>query len=378
MPQSVETAGFQFNHTMIRVKEPQRSIRFYTEILGMDLLSHHSFDTFTLYFLGYDHLGGTLSAKAKKDSRFNREGVLELTHNHGTESDPNFSGYASGNADPGKGFGHIAITVPDVDAACARFEKLGVVFKKKPTDGRMREIAFILDPDGYWIEIVPPILTLGPGDEIRGVGRHRAATRRPAASAPRSPHAGCAWDATQQYRAEARAPNLNATVPLVPAQSRQCDPFYCRALCIGTYNLSKGTDTTCEVANCGSPSLLFGVCLCFRWQSGDVDYDRLKRSQLRIRGVSVRKASARTGKGWSCPYDRRSGRCGGVRADALFTIAAVLSKFNEYEPTSGSLSYSASDNDAKKAALTRPLVSDACSYWHSGEGVCEFTAGISR
>ncbi|OBZ77947.1 Lactoylglutathione lyase [Grifola frondosa] len=114
----------------------------------MDLLSHHSFDTFTLYLLGYDHSGGMLSAKAKKGSCFNREGVLELTHNHGAESDPDFDGYTSGNADPGKGFGHIAITAPDVDAACARFEKLGVVFKEKLTYGRMREIAFILDLDG--------------------------------------------------------------------------------------------------------------------------------------------------------------------------------------------------------------------------------------
>ena len=76
------------------------------------------------------------------------EGVLELTHNHGTESDPSFSGYASGNTDPGKGFGHIAITVPDVQEACARFEELGVPFKKKLTDGKMRDIAFITDPDG--------------------------------------------------------------------------------------------------------------------------------------------------------------------------------------------------------------------------------------
>ena len=75
-------------------------------------------------------------------------GVLELTHNHGTESDSNFSGYASGNTEPGKGYGHIAITVPNVAAACERFEKLGVPFKKKLTDGRMKDIAFILDPDG--------------------------------------------------------------------------------------------------------------------------------------------------------------------------------------------------------------------------------------
>ncbi|PCH35878.1 glyoxalase I [Wolfiporia cocos MD-104 SS10] len=165
MSAASETAGYRFNHTMIRVKDPQASIKFYTEILGMELLSHYKFDSFTLYFLAFDHSGGALTAREKKDSRFSREGVLELTHNHGTESDPSFSGYASGNTDPGRGFGHIAITVPDVAAACERFERMGVTFKKKMSEGSMKTIAFILDPDGYWIEIVPPSVVLGPGDE---------------------------------------------------------------------------------------------------------------------------------------------------------------------------------------------------------------------
>lgn len=77
-----------------------------------------------------------------------RLGVLELTHNHGTESDPNFQGYASGNTDPGRGFGHIALTVDNIQEACARFEQLKVPFKKRLTDGKMRNIAFLLDPDG--------------------------------------------------------------------------------------------------------------------------------------------------------------------------------------------------------------------------------------
>ncbi|KAF8907843.1 Glyoxalase/Bleomycin resistance protein/Dihydroxybiphenyl dioxygenase [Gymnopilus junonius] len=160
MPRTAETASFKFNHTMIRVKDPKVSLAFYQDVLGMDLLSEAKFDSFTLYFLAFNLSGKELTAEEKEQSRFSREGVLELTHNHGTESDPNFQGYSSGNSDPGRGFGHIAITVDDVEKACERFEKLGVQFKKKPSDGKMRHIAFILDPDGYWIEIVPGVLSL--------------------------------------------------------------------------------------------------------------------------------------------------------------------------------------------------------------------------
>ena len=160
MPRTTETASFKFNHTMLRVKDPKASLEFYQNVLGMELLSKKDFSDFTLYFLAFNHEGRDLTDKEKEDSRFAREGVLELTHNHGTESDPSFQGYASGNSDPGKGFGHIAITVDNVDKACERFEQLGVQFKKRPTDGKMRHIAFILDPDGYWIEIVPGQLTL--------------------------------------------------------------------------------------------------------------------------------------------------------------------------------------------------------------------------
>ncbi|EMD38818.1 hypothetical protein CERSUDRAFT_151483 [Gelatoporia subvermispora B] len=149
MPRTAETASFKFNHTMLRIKDPKPSLHFYTEILGMTLVEKKEYDSFTLYFLCFDH-GDNVTA----ETRFGREGILELTHNHGTESDPDFKGYASGNSEPGRGFGHIALTVDDVDKACERFESLGVKFQKRPTDGKMRRIAFILDPDGYWVEIL--------------------------------------------------------------------------------------------------------------------------------------------------------------------------------------------------------------------------------
>ncbi|CAE6416836.1 unnamed protein product [Rhizoctonia solani] len=147
MARSAETSSFKFNHTMIRVKDANASLKFYTEVLGMELVSKSEFSDFTLYFLGYDHSDGKATAEEKANGRFNREGVLELTHNHGTENQPDFQ-YASGNSEPGKGFGHIAIAVDDVEQACERFEKLGVTFKKRPSEGKMRHIAFILDPDG--------------------------------------------------------------------------------------------------------------------------------------------------------------------------------------------------------------------------------------
>lgn len=141
---------------MIRVKDPKPSLEFYQNVLGMSLIREKKYETFTLYFLGYDRGGDSL----KESHIMEREAILELTHNHGTETDENFQGYASGNTEPGRGFGHIAITVPNIQEACERFERLNVPFKKRLTDGKMKEIAFILDPDGYWVEIIQKGLRL--------------------------------------------------------------------------------------------------------------------------------------------------------------------------------------------------------------------------
>ena len=153
-----ETRDFVFNQTMLRIKEPERSIRFYSEVLGMTLLKRFDFPgmKFSLYFMGYLRPEDPPFPDEPVERAayvFRQKAMLELTHNYGTESDPDFPGYHDGNSEP-RGFGHIGIGVPDVDAACARFETLGVEFVKRPNDGRMKGLAFIKDPDGYWIEIL--------------------------------------------------------------------------------------------------------------------------------------------------------------------------------------------------------------------------------
>ncbi|KAL7448235.1 hypothetical protein ACHAWC_000461 [Mediolabrus comicus] len=79
--------------------------------------------------------------------------ILELTHNHGTESDDTFRHY-NGNEDDKKGFGHIGFLVDDVYTACDSIREMGYGFKKEPDGGSMKGLAFAVDPDGYWIEII--------------------------------------------------------------------------------------------------------------------------------------------------------------------------------------------------------------------------------
>ncbi|KAJ2079226.1 Lactoylglutathione lyase [Coemansia sp. RSA 988] len=145
---TTDISKYRFNHTMYRIKDPKTSLHFYTEILGMKLLDeHHSEEAkFSLYFLGYE------DPASNGLTRLARQGLIELTHNHGTEND-SACAYDTGNGEKG-GYGHIAVTVDDLDAACERFDKLGVKFIKRPTEGRMRHIAFIADPDGYRVEIL--------------------------------------------------------------------------------------------------------------------------------------------------------------------------------------------------------------------------------
>ncbi|WP_111657210.1 lactoylglutathione lyase [Isoalcanivorax indicus] len=162
-----ETQDYVFNHSMMRIKDPARSMDFYTRVLGMRLIRKLDFPEmkFSLYFLGF--VSDEQAARISQDDgerttwTFSGSGMLELTHNWGTEDDPEFR-YHNGNDQP-QGYGHIGLAVPDVYRACERLESLGVDFVKRPDDGKMKGIAFIRDPDGYWIEILQPNMLASQG-----------------------------------------------------------------------------------------------------------------------------------------------------------------------------------------------------------------------
>ena len=120
-------------HTMIRVGDLARSIRFYTEVLGMTLLRQQDYPDgkFTLAFVGY--------------GPETQEAVIELTYNYGVE-----------RYDLGSGFGHIALAVEDAAAACDAIRERGgkVVREAGPMKHGRTIIAFVEDPDGYKVELI--------------------------------------------------------------------------------------------------------------------------------------------------------------------------------------------------------------------------------
>ncbi|SPO04991.1 related to GLO1 - glyoxalase I [Cephalotrichum gorgonifer] len=161
MATTTDMSSYKLNHTMIRVKDPQRSVKFY-ELLGMTVINKLTFPEakFDLYFLGYD----SPKAASHGNPVTDRQGLIELTHNYGTENDDSYK-VTNGNTEPHRGFGHTCISVDNIQAACQRIEDAGYKFQKKLSDGRMRHIAFALDPDGYWVEIIGQ----KPVEETEGV-----------------------------------------------------------------------------------------------------------------------------------------------------------------------------------------------------------------
>lgn len=122
-------------HTMIRVGNLERSVGFYRDVLGMELLRRSDYPggRFTLAFLGFEGEDGT---------------TIELTHNWDTDS-----------YDLGTGYGHIAIGVDDIQDACDRIRNAGgkVVREPGPMKHGSTVIAFVEDPDGYKIELIQSV-----------------------------------------------------------------------------------------------------------------------------------------------------------------------------------------------------------------------------
>eukprot|EP01012_Entosiphon_sulcatum_P063535 TRINITY_DN9112_c0_g2_i1.p1 TRINITY_DN9112_c0_g2~~TRINITY_DN9112_c0_g2_i1.p1 ORF type:complete len:346 (+),score=62.46 TRINITY_DN9112_c0_g2_i1:21-1058(+) len=158
LTRAMATSNPSWQQTMYRIKDPKLTLPFYQNHFGMTLVDEYHFEDFSLYFLTsipegevYPHKPGTPEAH---QFLWNMKGTtLELTHNHGTENQADFK-YNNGNVEPNRGFGHIAFNTDDVYAASEELEKAGVAFQKKPNEGRMKGLAFALDPDGYWVEIV--------------------------------------------------------------------------------------------------------------------------------------------------------------------------------------------------------------------------------
>ena len=123
----------KFLHTMIRVGDLDKSIKFYTENFGLKLLRKTDYlgGRFTNVFIGYGDE--------------NENTVIELTHNWDTES-----------YELGDGFGHLAFGIPDIYACCDKMRTDGVTISREP--GPMKHgttvIAFVVDPDGYKIELI--------------------------------------------------------------------------------------------------------------------------------------------------------------------------------------------------------------------------------
>ena len=115
MTNQTATAGYVMNQTMLRVRDPEVSVAFYRDILGMTLLDRFDFESmeFSLYFMGYLDAGETIPEDKAERARwlFGRAALVEITHNWGTEKDPDFAGYHDGNAEP-QGFGHIGTIEP--------------------------------------------------------------------------------------------------------------------------------------------------------------------------------------------------------------------------------------------------------------------------
>jgi len=192
LPRDDPTIGYKLNHFMLRIRDPAISIPFYVDLMGMRTVFTMNVGPFTIYYLGYpqtdEHRADLPKFGADTAGMLQHTlGLLELYHVHGSEKqEPGY--YSTGN-EPGKlGFGHLGFTVPSVPKALERMREAGVEIVKdlgvctkesipisewenergvgvevKGTESEIHpnyasvfgRIAFVKDPDGYIVELVP-------------------------------------------------------------------------------------------------------------------------------------------------------------------------------------------------------------------------------
>ncbi|KAF2018295.1 Glyoxalase/Bleomycin resistance protein/Dihydroxybiphenyl dioxygenase [Aaosphaeria arxii CBS 175.79] len=176
--QSPATAEYRLNHLMLRIKDPDKSLRFYNDCFGLHVVFIFNTGPWTIYYLGPRDVEISTTGTNK--------GLLELYH---IPSD-NLTKYTSGNDynNPRSiGFGHIGFTVPDVEETLKRVQSFGFEVIKPLDEAKteqmavndsivggkeglidegykhvFRQLAFVKDPDGYWVEIVPQAIKPRP------------------------------------------------------------------------------------------------------------------------------------------------------------------------------------------------------------------------
>ncbi|RAK96391.1 putative lactoylglutathione lyase (Glo1) [Aspergillus ibericus CBS 121593] len=189
LPLSSPTTNYRLNHVMLRTRDPKRTLHFYLDLMGMRTVFTMNTGPFTIYYLGYPATAddrANLPAWAARIADIpvltQTLGLLEFYHVHGMENPDNGFKVSTGNDPPNLGLGHLGFTVPDVSDALERLRSEGVrVFKelgdvsresvplshweesrgigKGQVHERFAEIygqvAVVLDPDGYMVELVP-------------------------------------------------------------------------------------------------------------------------------------------------------------------------------------------------------------------------------
>ncbi|KAK6347843.1 hypothetical protein TWF718_005664 [Orbilia javanica] len=186
IPASDPTIGYKLNHLMLRIRDPEASLNFYVNLMGMRTVFTMNTGPFTIYYLGYpqtDSDRSDIQAWAEKTCGVlpHTLGLLELYHIHGSENQPE-GYYSTGNDAPNLGFGQVGFTVPDVKSTLERLKGAGVkVLKDLGVSTResipltpyeaakgvglgdihpnysniLNQIAFVADPDNYLVELVP-------------------------------------------------------------------------------------------------------------------------------------------------------------------------------------------------------------------------------